>query len=167
MQQTTSAAYRLSKSSQSQEMDSNADRPSGSREAVTLEQPAQSQQSYRVRLEDSPRLPFNGELPYMVRTLLRRGSRRIVLDLAVVWRIDAAGIGELVRAYNIAIAANAALRIANTNPRVREMLERVGLFDRLNAGPNDTTDPDRADRDIFGASDTGSRSLKFSRRAIC
>jgi anti-anti-sigma factor len=125
-------------------MDSNADRPSGLCEAVTLEEPARSQQSYRVRLENSPRLSFNGELPYMVRTLLRRGSRRIVLDLAVVWRIDAAGIGELVRAYNIATAANAALRIANTNPRVREMLERAGLFDCLNAGPNDT-------REVSGA----------------
>jgi anti-anti-sigma factor len=100
----------------------------------------------------------------MVRTLLRRGERRIVLDLAGVSRIDAAGIGELVRAYNIAIASNGALRIVNTTPRVREMLERVGLFDRLNAGPNDTPDPDWAkDRDIFGADDAGSASLKFRR----
>lgn len=109
------------------------------------------QHSYTVRLEGWPQLPFNGELPYMVRALLRRGNRRIVLDLAVVWRIDAAGIGDLVRAYNIAIAANAALRIANTTPRVREMLERVGLFERLNADPNETTDPGRTDRDYATA----------------
>jgi anti-anti-sigma regulatory factor len=91
-----------------------------------------------------------------------------VLDLAGIARIDAAGIGELVRAYNIAIARDGALRIANTNPWVREMLERVGLFDRLNAGANDTQDPDRPeDRDVIGALDTGSESLKFRRRANC
>ena len=153
MHQTISAAFRLcGKLSNSQAMENNADRLSGSSEAVTFEQPAWlQQQSYTVRLEDWPQLPFNGELPYMVRALLRRGNRRIVLDLAVVWRIDAAGIGDLVRAYNIAIAANAALRIANTTPRVRAMLERVGLFDRFDASRNETKDPDRADRDYATA----------------
>jgi anti-anti-sigma factor len=74
------------------------------------------------------------ELAQMVRGRLCRGERRIVLDLGRVSRIDAAGIGELVRAYNIATAGSGALRIVNTNPWVREMLERVGLFDRLDAG---------------------------------
>jgi anti-anti-sigma factor len=78
-----------------------------------------------------PRLPSNGELSHMVRSLLRREERRIVLDLGGVSEIDAAEIGELVRAYNTAIAGNGSLRIVNTNPRVRETLERVGLFGRL------------------------------------
>jgi anti-anti-sigma factor len=134
MQQSTPPVYKPCSRS-SQEMGSKADRLNGSCEADTLEQQSRSQNSYRVRLEDWPRLPFNGELLHMVLTLLRRGGRRIVLDLAGVSRIDAAGIGELVRAYNIATAANAAFRIANANPRVREMLERVGLFDRFERGP--------------------------------
>ena len=163
MQQSTPAEYtHCSKSSQ--QMGSKVDRLSQSCKASTLGQPPRPQHSYSVRLEHWSRLPFTESCRHMVRTLLRRGERRIVLDLAGVSRIDAAGIGELVRAYNIAIASNGALRIVNTTPRVREMLERVGLFDRLNAGPNDTPDPDWAkDRDIFGADDAGSASLKFRR----
>ena len=146
MERTTSGEARP-RSKSSQEMNSRADVWC---EAFAVEDPVRSQQSYIVRLANWPQLPFSGELPHMVRALLRRGSRRIVLDLAVVWGIDAAAIGELVRAYNIAIAANAALLIANPNPRVREMLERVGLFDRLSADPNDTKD-----------------HSEVSRRAIC
>jgi anti-anti-sigma factor len=63
--------------------------------------------------------------------LLRRGERAIVLDLARVSSIDAAGIGELVRAYNITAAMDGELRIMHATKRVRELLERAGLFDRL------------------------------------
>jgi anti-anti-sigma factor len=165
MQQRAPAEYkRCSKAGQ--QMGGEVDRPGRWRKALALGHPPWSQPSYSVRIEDSPWLPFNGELPHMVRTLLRRGERRIVLDLAGVSRIDAAGIGELVRAYNIASASNSALRIVNTTPRVREMLERVGLFDRLDAGPNVTQDPDRAeDRDIFGAYDAS--SVSFRRQPNC
>jgi anti-anti-sigma regulatory factor len=45
--------------------------------------------------------------------------------------LDAAGIGELVHLYNMAAAAHSALRIANARPRIRELLDRVGLFDLL------------------------------------
>ena len=96
-----------------------------------------AQTSYRVRLEDSRWLPSSGELPRAVRALVDRGERRIVLDLAGVVRIDAAGIGELVRGYNIALARRGAVRIVNVNHWVRVMLERVGLFDHLNAGQLD------------------------------
>ena len=113
MQQATSAAYRLCSKSR------------------------RARQSYGVGFENRSWLPFNGELRDMVRTLLGLGGRKIVLDLSGVRRIDAAGIGELVRAYNTTIAANGAFRITNTNPWVREMLERAGLFDRLNASPED------------------------------
>ena len=115
------------------EMGSKVIRLSRSNEAFTLGQPSPTQHGYTVRLEDRLRLPFNGEVPHMARTLLRKGERNIVLDLACVSKIDAAGIGELVRAYNLAIACNGTLRIANTTSWVREMLARVGLFDRLNA----------------------------------
>ena len=100
-------------------------------EAFALGTPSTLQRSHRIRLEDSLRLPSNRELRHRVRTLLRRGARRIVLDLAAVSTIDAAGIGELVRVYNKAIGSHAALRIVNTTPRVHEMLERVRLFNRL------------------------------------
>jgi anti-anti-sigma factor len=71
------------------------------------------------------------ELRHRVKALLGAGERRILLNLAGVSGLDAAGVGELVRAYNMATAVNGVLRIANTSGRVREVLVRVGLFDLL------------------------------------
>jgi anti-anti-sigma factor len=63
--------------------------------------------------------------------LFRRGERRIVLDLTRVSKIDAAGVGELVRAYNMTDALDGWLRIAHASAWVREALTRVGLLDLL------------------------------------
>jgi anti-anti-sigma factor len=79
----------------------------------------------------SLRSPVDRGLGPRVQSLLHRGERSIVLDLGRVGSIDAAGMGELVRAYNLAAASDARLRIANTPARVRQLLERVGLFSRL------------------------------------
>jgi anti-anti-sigma factor len=78
--------------------------------------------------------PVNGELEDHVRALLDRGQRVIVLDLTETSRIDAAGVGTLVRAYNMAIAAKAALRILHPTTRVCHILYRVGLLDILSRG---------------------------------
>jgi len=67
--------------------------------------------------------------------LLHCGQRRIVLDLSRVSDIDAAGIGELVRAYNMAHAANGTMQVINTTRWVRELIERVGLDTLLLADP--------------------------------
>ena len=42
---------------------------------------------------EGPRVPVNGELLHRVLFLLRHGERHIVLNLAHVSRIDAAGVG--------------------------------------------------------------------------
>ena len=76
-------------------------------------------------------MPVDRALRDNVRALLRRGERVIVLDLAEVTRIDAAGVGELVRAFNLTAAVNGRLRITNASPWVREVLERAGVFDLL------------------------------------
>jgi anti-anti-sigma factor len=55
------------------------------------------------------------------------------LDLSQVSRIDAAGVGELVRAYNMAVAVNGQLRITHATAWVREVLELVGIHDLLSA----------------------------------
>jgi anti-anti-sigma factor len=81
------------------------------------------------------RVPTHDELRHDVRTLLCRGERSIVLDLGRVSAIDAAGVGQLVRAYNLARAVNGTLRIKHAVPRVRKMLRRAGLFDLLSAAP--------------------------------
>jgi anti-anti-sigma factor len=80
-------------------------------------------------------VPTDDELRHDVRTLLCRGERSIVLDLGRVSAIDAAGVGQLVRAYNLTRAVNGTLRIKHAAPKVREMLVRAGLFERLSAPP--------------------------------
>jgi anti-sigma B factor antagonist len=68
---------------------------------------------------------------HSVGALLRLGARRIVLDLSSISGIDAAGIGELVRACNMSASVNGALRVVHATARVRELLERAHLFERL------------------------------------
>jgi anti-sigma B factor antagonist len=77
------------------------------------------------------RFPIDARLRHTVRALLARGERRLVLDLSQVSRIDAAGVGELVRAYNMAAAVNGQLRITHATVWVREVLELVGVYDLL------------------------------------
>ena len=51
-----------------------------------------------------------------------------MLDLSAVPRIDASGIGELIRTFNMTTATNGGLRIVNATAWVREMLERAQVF---------------------------------------
>jgi anti-anti-sigma factor len=92
-----------------------------------------------VRLQGSLRVPISRLLRRQVRVLLLRGERRIVLDLTAIPVIDAAGIGELVRLFNMSAAADGQLRIVNATRWVRQILEFVGLFDVLSgrARPGD------------------------------
>ena len=92
-------------------------------------------QNLCVLYVDGPlRIPLSRELRHKVRGLLRNGTREIVLDLAGVSRIDAAGVGELVRAHNMTTAASAVLRIARPTSWVRRVLQRVGLLETLSRG---------------------------------
>jgi anti-anti-sigma factor len=75
------------------------------------------------------------EVRHSVRALLHCGQRHIVLDLTRVSDIDAAGIGELVRAYNLARGANGTVQVVNPTRWVREMIERAGLDGFLLADP--------------------------------
>lgn len=88
-----------------------------------------------LHLEGPLYAPVDGQLRHRVRTLLSRGERNIVVDLARVPKIDAAGVGELVRAYNMTLAANGVLRVTHATPWVYEVLERVGLSCLLSAEP--------------------------------
>jgi anti-anti-sigma factor len=86
-----------------------------------------------LQVKDTLRVPVDDELRHDVRALLCRGERSIVLDLRNVSAIDAGGVGQLVRAYNLTRAVSGTLRIKHAAPRVREMLVRAGLFDLLSA----------------------------------
>ena len=91
------------------------------------------------------RAPIDREVRHQVRALLRRGERQIVLDLTRVSSIDAAGIGELVRAHNMTRAVNGTLRVANPTDRVRHAIECAGLDAFLLTGP--VTGPIPGNRD--------------------
>jgi anti-anti-sigma factor len=80
------------------------------------------------------RVPVDGELRQNIYALLRRGERLIVLDLTRVPSIDAAGVGELVHAYNVASMAQSVVQIVHATPRVQQILEHAGLFQILSVG---------------------------------
>jgi anti-anti-sigma factor len=84
-----------------------------------------------LSVEGGLRSPLNGALRRHVQALVDRGERGIVLDLARLSDLDAAGIGELVRIYNMVVAANGTLRIVHAPGKIRRILERVGLFNLL------------------------------------
>ena len=86
---------------------------------------------HTVHVDGPLHMPVNRSLRHTVHALLRRGERRIVLDLSAVSSIDAAGIGELIRTFNMTAATNGALQIVNATAWVRELLERAHLFDLL------------------------------------
>jgi anti-anti-sigma factor len=81
-----------------------------------------------VQLDRQLRAPVKGVLRRAVAGLLRRGERRLVLDLARLDDIDAEGVGELVVAATAANAAGAELQIAHPNRRVRRLLEVAGVL---------------------------------------
>lgn len=87
-----------------------------------------------VSIEGPLRAPLRATVRHAVHALLREGERNIVLSLARVIDLDAAGVGELVRAYNITKAAGGVLRIAYASGWAREVLARVGLLDFLEQG---------------------------------
>jgi len=88
-----------------------------------------------LRVEGSLRAPMHNELARRVETLLDRGERRLVLDLARLSEIDAAGVGELVEAFNRTSAAGGVLRIAHASRRVRTLLDLTGVSKLLTADP--------------------------------
>ena len=100
---------------------------------MTVVQGPRSPKPCVLFIEGALRWPVSRVLRDRVRTLLRRGERSILLDLERLTQIDAAGVGELVRAYNMVTAVNGSLRIAHATTWVHEVLQRVGLFNLLSA----------------------------------
>jgi anti-anti-sigma factor len=80
------------------------------------------------------RAPTTGDLVRRVERLLKGGERCITLSLASVSDLDAAGVGALVRARNLAEAAGGHLRIVDAAGSARVLLARTGLLDILRAG---------------------------------
>ena len=73
------------------------------------------------------RAPAHTVLARRVEARLARGERRLVLDLGGLSEIDAAGLGELVRAFNRTAAAGGVLEITRANRRIRALLDATCL----------------------------------------
>jgi len=87
-----------------------------------------------LEVEGALRAPLTSELRQSVRELLVRGERRILLDLSRLSHLDAAGVGELVGAFNTTNAAGGVLQIAHARGRVRQLLQAAGVLQLLTAG---------------------------------
>lgn len=87
-----------------------------------------------VRVRGDLVTPVNPELGRIIDERILRGDRRVLLDLSGVRDIDAAGVGELVRAYTIVKTAGGALRVTHANKYVRRLLEISGLYTLLTGG---------------------------------
>jgi anti-sigma B factor antagonist len=67
-------------------------------------------------------------LKEVVGKLVRRGEKRIVLNLQGVTYVDSAGLGLLVSCYTRATHADATIALANASPRVYEVLSVTNLL---------------------------------------
>jgi anti-anti-sigma factor len=117
--------------------------PAGSRERSTMTALDASTNASVLEVEGDLRAPVSMELRERVAALLDRGERRIVLDLARIADIDAAGIGELVHVVNAATAAGAMLRIAHATGPVRRLLDTSGLSGLFSDGEDTLECPPR------------------------
>ena len=67
-----------------------------------------------------------------VATLMREGRRQIVLELGGVTYVDSAGLGQLVQVQLTTASKGGKLKLANTGPRLRQLLavaKLASLFD--------------------------------------
>ena len=81
-----------------------------------------------VALEGTLRAPHSAELTRRIQALLDRGERRIVVSLSDLTDIDAAGVGELARSYNLVTAAGGVLWIGYAESHVRQLLRRQACW---------------------------------------
>lgn len=88
-------------------------------------------------VEGALRAPLRPELRRHVEALLNSGERRILVNLARLTDIDAAGVGELARAYNTTSAMGGVLQVAHARGHVRRLLDVAGILRRLGASIGD------------------------------
>jgi anti-anti-sigma factor len=88
---------------------------------------------WTVQVEGKLQAPVNSELSQRVEAALARGERRVLLNLSRLADIDAAGIGELVRIFNMTRAVGAVLQVAHASRYVKRLLDITGLHTPLSA----------------------------------
>src|SRR5262245_53631777 len=86
-----------------------------------------------ITVDGALRVPIDAHVRQRIHAVLRSGVRRVRLDLSRLSSIDAAGVGELVSAFNATKAAGGVLDIAHARGRVRRILEVTGVYGLLTA----------------------------------
>jgi anti-anti-sigma regulatory factor len=80
-----------------------------------------------VRVIGHLRAPGTSALRRAVTAVLLDGERQILLDLAAVTDLDAAGVDELVNVSNLAATAGGTLQIARAPAFVRRLVDGIGM----------------------------------------
>lgn len=93
-----------------------------------------------IYVEGTLQTPVGVRLAGRIETVIRRGVRRIRLDLSRLSSIDAAGVGELMTSFMAAKSAGGVLDISKTNSRVRRILEAAGVFTLLSGDQREMAD---------------------------
>ena len=88
-----------------------------------------------ISVEGALSAPIESRLMQRVQAALRRGARRVRLDLSRLSSIDAAGVGELVAVFNATKAAGVVLDISHVGRKVRQVLEATGVYGLLTVSP--------------------------------
>jgi anti-anti-sigma factor len=81
-----------------------------------------------ITVDGALRVPCESLVVPRVLAALRSGARRVRLDLSRLTSIDAAGVGELIAAFNATKAAGGMLDITHAGGRVRRVLEVTGVY---------------------------------------
>jgi anti-anti-sigma factor len=89
--------------------------------------------SATLHVEGTLRSPIDVVLRSKVEALLHSGVRRVLLDLSGVSDIDAAGVGELIRIFNMAAAVGGSVEIAGASQHVHRVLDVAGVLTLLTA----------------------------------
>ncbi|MER7995893.1 STAS domain-containing protein [Micromonospora chalcea] len=90
----------------------------------------------RVRLTGELDYDTAPELVEAVARLRRDGCQEVELDFGGVVLCDSSGLSALVVIHR---SGTGAVRLRNTNPQVRHLLDRTGLAELLAAPPRDVT----------------------------
>jgi anti-sigma B factor antagonist len=68
-----------------------------------------------------------------VRALLKRGERRILLNVANLQHVDSAFVGELVASYKATLSSGGLLRLEHVGPTLHNVLQTTTLDTLLKA----------------------------------
>jgi anti-anti-sigma factor len=94
---------------------------------MTLSLAAQEIQDVHV-IELAGHLTFyDKSLSEVIQRLLSEGSRHFVLRMRKLSFMDAEGLGQLVRVYNLVQRAGGSLTLSEPNPRIRTLLQITKL----------------------------------------